>query len=98
LRSAVFRSFLRPEPGYQLPNDYGLYTGDSDRAVAEAIAEFSSAAQALAPSLGLTSFQQRLAAFQDCSVFTEAGTTYDEFFGYQAPGWYDMDGKWLGRT
>src|SRR5205085_5358117 len=26
----------------------------------------------------------------------EAGTAYDEFFGYQAPEWYDTDGKWLG--
>ena len=70
---------------------------EANRAIRDAIADYVSGASRLAPTLGLTTFQQRLAAFQDCSVFTEAGTTYDEFFGYQAPVWYDTDGKWLGQ-
>src|SRR5438477_12952574 len=75
MRSAVFRSFLRPEPGFEFPDDYGLYDPDANLAVKETIEEFVSAARGLAPSLGLTNFQQRLAAFQDPSVSTEGGTT-----------------------
>jgi hypothetical protein len=98
MRSAVFRSFLRPEPGYDLPEDYGLMDPEANRAVGEAIADYVSAARALVPSLGLTNFQQRLTVFQDASVFTEDGSTYDEYFGYQSPERYDTDGKWLGPT
>jgi hypothetical protein len=98
MRRAIFRSFLRPEPGYELPNDYGLCDPDANRAVRAAIAEFIDAARILAPSLGLTNFQERLYAFQDNSVMTEDGSTYDEFFGHQIPELYDINGKWLELT
>jgi len=97
MRSAVFRSFLRPEPGYELPDDFGLYDAEANYAVKEAIAEYVSTAMSLAAALGLSSFQQRLAAFQNPSIATRDGTTYDEFFGYQVPRLYDADGKWLGQ-
>jgi hypothetical protein len=98
MRRAVFRSFLRPEPGYELPDDLGLFDDDANREVKEAIAEYISAARVLAPSLGLTTFQHRLAAFQDCSVVTQDGTTYDDFFGHQIPSYYGPNGEWLPPT
>ncbi len=95
MRKTVFLSFLRPEPDYQFPDDYGLYDAEANLAVKAAIVDYVTAVQALAPSLGITNFQQRLAAFQNVSVYTEDGTTYDEFFGYQVPSRYDLDGNWL---
>jgi hypothetical protein len=98
MRAAVFRSFLRPEPEYELTDDFGLCDPDANRAVQKAIEEYVAAALVLSRSLRLTTFQQRLAAFQDNSVSTEDGTTSDDFFGYQNPARYDRNGKWLGGT
>jgi hypothetical protein len=98
MRRAIFWGFLRPKAGYELPDEFGLYTDAPNGIVREALADYISAAVALAPTIGLMNFQQRLAAFQDCSVVTENGTTYDEFFGVQSPSLYDLDGKWLGPS
>jgi hypothetical protein len=98
MRAAVFQSFLCPEPEFELPDDYGLCDPEANTAVKEAIEDFVGAARVLAPSLGLANFQQRLAAFQDPSVSTKSGTTYDEFFGHQVPRLYDVNGNWLGGS
>ncbi len=94
--AAVFSSFLLPEPGYELPDDFGLCSVEANRAVWLALSEYITAARELAPMEGPTTFQQRLAALQDADVMTPGGATHDEFFGYYVPSLYTEDGDWLG--
>jgi hypothetical protein len=96
MAEAVFCSFLLPEPGYELPYDFGLCSPEANQAVREALREYITAARELAPQEGLTTFQQRLAALQDADVITESGSTHDEFFGYFVPSLYTENGDWLG--
>jgi hypothetical protein len=93
---AVFSTFLLPEADYEFPEDFGLCTPEANQAVRKALLEYVTAARSLAPSEGLRTFQQRLAALQDVSVITEDGGTYDEFFGSYAAGMYGENGEWLG--
>jgi hypothetical protein len=94
--SVVFQSYFRPEPGYELPDDYGMSSEEANKEVKDALAAYVTAARLQAPEEGRVTFQQRLAAFQNSGVVTENGGTYDEFFGVFARGMYTEDGKWLG--
>lgn len=98
MSEAVFRTFLLPEEGYELPDDFGLCTPEANRAVKEALLKYVDGARGLSNAKGLQTFQQRLAAFQDISVITEIGTsTCDDFFGAFAASMYGEDGEWLGE-
>lgn len=66
---AVFSGFIKPKPGYGLPDDYGM-SGEDDRVIKAALREYIDGATALAPTLGLTTFHRRLAAFQNKDVRT----------------------------
>lgn len=93
---AIFNAFLRPKAGYQFPDEFGFEAPEANLAVRDALMDYTSAACELAPTVGLRTFQERLAAFQDSSVFTEDGGTYDEFFGSYVSGMYSEHGDWLG--
>ena len=97
MSEAVFRAFLVPERDYEFPDEFGLCGPEADLAVRDALLDYVNAARELAPAEGLLTFQQRLAAFQDCSVFTEhGGSTTDDFFGGFAASMYSENGEWLG--
>lgn len=96
MAEAVFNTFLLPKAGYTFPDDFGLETAKANLAVRNALLEYTSAACELAPTVGVRTFRQRLAALQDISVITEDGGTYDEFFGSYAAGMYTEHGEWLG--
>ncbi len=76
----VLRGLLRPEPGYQPTGEYGL-DPEANRKVAAALAAFCKAAEAEARRLGLTTFEQRVAAFQNPQVVTSGGSDFNDFFG-----------------
>jgi hypothetical protein len=88
----ILRGFLRCEPGFTPSGEYGL-DPEANRLVARAIARFVEAARKAAESEGLTTFHQRLAAFQNNAVRTEDGSDYNDFFGYVDGAWYDASGK-----
>jgi hypothetical protein len=96
MASAVFNTSLSPKDGYRFPHDFGLTEPHGNQAVREALKRYASAARELAPTVGVRTFQQRLAAFQDSSVCTEDGATYDDFFGSYSVAMCTEDGEWLG--
>jgi hypothetical protein len=91
---AVFYGFIRPLAGYQLPDDFGMFSASANQQVRTAISEYVDSANRRADELGLSTFHQRLAAFQNRSVRTpsERWNDFDEFFGYTNPDSYDENG------
>jgi hypothetical protein len=94
--AAIFDGFLWPEPAFEVPGDFGLATPEANASVQAALRDYIAAARALAPQVGISTFQQRLAALQDTTVWTADGGTHDEFFGSYAACMYDEDGNWQG--
>ena len=94
---AVFRSFLRPDArGTNCSDTYGLYVPRGPDVVRGGDRRIRQSGLRIGPvhHLGLNQLpRQRLAAFQDSSVFAEDGTTFDEFFGAMAPQLYDAEGN-----
>ena len=96
MRRVVYKGFLKPEPSFSLPTDFGLHEDEANQQVREAIGRYIQAANVKAAELGL-GFRGRLLAFQDPTIQTPSGATYDEFFGYASPDWWTESGEWLGR-
>jgi hypothetical protein len=83
MSEAVHRAFLKPEPGYQFPPEYGMFEPEGNAAVRHALTEYVKRASARAGALGMSDPQERLAAFQDAEVATSGeGQTPDSFFGW----------------
>lgn len=76
----VLHAFLRPEPGFVPTGKYGL-DPEANSLVAKALAKYCKAADAVAKRLGLNTFAQRVAAFQDPNVTTSTGIDYNDYFG-----------------
>lgn len=99
LRQAVFCSFVKPVLNYDLPRKFGM-SNEDDIQIREALLEYIRSAQDIAPKLGILTFHQRLAAFQDSSVRTRSDgrwNDYDEFFGTSDPSIFDEDGNIVDR-
>ena len=80
---AVLRSFLKPEPGYALPSEFGMFDQDANAAVRKALAGYISKATARAAGIGMQAPAARLAAFQDAGVKTRGEEqSPDNFFGW----------------
>src|SRR5262249_3445868 len=92
---AVFAGFIRPQPGYNLPDSFEMYTPEGDRKVREVIEWFLAAARPAAASAGLSTFHQRLAAFQTRGVRTARTNDIEGYFGWAPPEQYDEAGKLL---
>ena len=92
----IFHLFIKPTPGYNLPDDYGMQ--DNDNLVIKAILrDYTTKASDLAASLGLRTFHQRLAAFQNGDIATERKNYFDDFFGWSNPDWFDHTGNVIFR-
>lgn len=89
---AVFDGFVRPVTDYLPPADYGMSSDGANRAIHEALAWFISAANSRAEVLGLSSFNPRLAAFQDEEVRSDRGSYFDDYFGWINPAQFDESG------
>lgn len=89
---AVFFEFIKPRPGFVLPDDYGMPEGEN-RAIKAALGAYIEGARALAPAAGLDTFHKRLVAFQNLAVRTaEQKNDYDDFFGWSNPELFDEAG------
>ena len=94
LSNAAFDGFIRPINAFVLPDSYGLYTEEANRAVKKALDSFITAANEMAKRNGITAFHDRLAAFQNGDVESDIeGVFYDDFFGYSRPDAFDTQGK-----
>jgi hypothetical protein len=97
MSDAVFDGFLRPVAGFVLPNRYAMFSEDGDRLVGQALAGFLPAANRSAAESGLSSFHQRLSAFQDGTVQSADGSYYDDYFGWANPEDYDASSTVVPR-
>jgi hypothetical protein len=83
---AVHKSFIVPQPGYQLPDDFGMFSDDGNKKVRVALARFLAHPDLAAAAKKLKTPRERLDAFQDVEVESSEGNTQDEYFGYaEAP-------------
>lgn len=90
---AVFFGFIKPRPGFVLPDDYGM-PEEGNRAIEAALGAYIKGARALAPAAGLDTFHKRLAAFQNAAVRTaEQKNDFGDFFGWSNPGQFDEAGN-----
>jgi hypothetical protein len=92
--AAVFFGFIKPKPGYMLPDEYSM--GDEDnRRIRAALQAYVNGARALAPTVGVDTFHKRLAAFQNLAVRTAAPhrNDYNDFFGWSPPAAFDAEGN-----
>lgn len=92
----IFHLFVKPTPGYVMPDEYGMPDEDN-RVIKAALREYIDGASALAPALGLDTFHKRLAAFQNGEVRTAGANYYDDFFGWSAPQLFDEAGNVIRR-
>jgi hypothetical protein len=90
---AVIDGFIRPKPGYVLPATFGLRRPGGDQRVREVLAWFLPAANQCAQQCGLTTFHQRLAAFQNGAVRTARTYDTEDYFGWLEPSSYDETGQ-----
>jgi AcrR family transcriptional regulator len=93
----VFDGFLRPVPGFELTDRYAMFSDEGDQLVHQALAEFLPAVNQHAAEAGLTSFHQRLSAFQDGELQSTAGSYFDDYFGWANPKDYDAEGAVVSR-
>jgi hypothetical protein len=97
MSAAVFDGFLRPVPGFELPEHYSMFSEEGDKLVKQALAEFVPSAIRCGVETGLISFHERLSAFQDGDVKSTAGCYFDDYFGWANPRDYDAEGIVLVR-
>src|SRR5262249_2078278 len=93
MRNAVFFGFIKPRPGFVLPDDYGTPEAEN-RAIRVALEAYIDGARALATTMGLDTFHKRLAAFQISAIQTaEQKNDYEEFVGWSDPALFDEAGN-----
>ncbi len=78
---AISKTFISAEPGYVLPDSFGMFSDEGNQKVKAAISKFLSHSEVKDAALALTTPQERLDAFQD-PIETAAGQTQEEYFGY----------------
>lgn len=93
----VMDGFVRRNPEFVMPDRLGMRSEDADLELRQALASYINTANRLADEIGLSSFHERLSAFQNAAVKTNLPNAldYDEFFGHTPPEWYDEKGNVL---
>jgi len=81
MHEAVYRTLVEPEPGYQLPEEFAMFSPEGNQKVRATLATFFAHPEFAAAKL-LPTPKERLDAFQDIEVESSQGITYDEYFGY----------------
>jgi hypothetical protein len=90
---AIFFGFVKPQPDYELPDDYGMPDAENGD-IKTALAEYINGMHTLAQATGITTFHGRLKAFQNSSVRTaKQKNDFDDFFGWSNPEFFDDDGN-----
>jgi hypothetical protein len=95
--NAIRDGYVREKPNYEVPSDLGMYSDEANEAVQRAIETYIAAANELARELGIVTFHDRIAAFQNGNVRVnpETAIDYEELFGHSPPEWYDSEGNVL---
>ncbi len=83
LSKVILHSFLIPQHGYTLPEEFGMPTPEGNRAIYEALSRFLSHLQMTAGRAELLTAEDRLKAFQDPDV-RGRGAAFDMYFTYRA--------------
>jgi hypothetical protein len=92
MSNAIVDGFVRHRHDYIVPDDFGMFSKEANRAVKAAIAQYIAAAIQKADEMELTGFHERLNAVQDSSVRSFGGNDYDEFLGHSPAEFFDQDG------
>jgi hypothetical protein len=86
MREAVHKSFIVPQKGYVLPDDFQMFSPEGNEKVKAVLQKFLEHPEVVAAAKTLTTPEDRLDAFQDPDVESAEGNAYDEYFGYaEAP-------------
>ena len=93
----VMDGFVRRKPGFTMPSRLGMRSEDADHELRQALDSYIEDANKLADEIGLSSFHDRLAAFQNRAVRTNPAIDvgYEELFWHTPPDWYDEAGNIL---
>ena len=78
---AVHKSFIEPEAGYELPDEFGMFSNGANKKVKAALEKFLAHPQVVAAGKEVATAKERLAAFQDAEVESNEGNIYEEYFG-----------------
>ncbi len=90
----IFFMFIKPESGYEMPEDFGLRDTEGNGLVKAAITQYITSAIHASAEAGLETFHDRLAAFQNEDVQSNRdGTFFDDYFGWWNPDHFDSMGN-----
>jgi hypothetical protein len=93
MTDAVFNGFVKKQPDYVLPHEFGLYSAEANSEVRAALERFIAEANSKAESLD---FGSRLSAFQNVDVTVgDEQFCYNDFFRYMPPEQFDANGNAL---
>ena len=80
LHDAVYRTLVEPEPGF-VQEEFGMLDPAGDERLKSILAKFFAHPE-FAAARQLPTPKARLDAFQDHTVLSSTGNSYDEYFGY----------------
>ena len=83
MNAAIVNGFIFQKENYIIPDSFGLYKEEANKAVKEALTAYI---EAMLPLAKESSAEERLEMFQDEDVVSDEGQDPDEFFG-----WIDSD-------
>jgi len=81
MHEAVYKKLVEPQPDYQIPDEFGMFSPEGNKKVKAILTQFFSHPE-FAEAKMLPTSKARLEAFQDMEVESAEGNTYDEYFGY----------------
>ena len=83
IRDALNDGYVTPKDGFELPETFGMFEPDGNAQVGAALRQFLAAANKIAAQRkNLQTAKGRLRSIQDENVTSDAGTLYDEYWGY----------------
>ena len=91
MTDAVFHGFVRRQPDFELPQEFGMYSSTANADVRAALEQFITVANSNGESLD---FHSRLAAFQNLDVTVgDAQFCYNDYFRHTPPNSFDAEGN-----
>ena len=90
---AVMDGYIRTNPDFILPLEYGMYSTRGNEAVRATLGCFIEAAKREAAQSGLTGFRDRLASVQNRAVQTRTHRDYEDYWGHTPTSLYDDAGN-----
>ncbi|MCL2119689.1 MAG: hypothetical protein FWH27_14835 [Planctomycetaceae bacterium] len=91
---AILEGFYRLDENYcYTPRQFAMYSDDGNTKVMAVLYAFISEAIEAAKCEGLDTFHKRFAAFQNRSIVSDEGHSFDYYFGHWNTEDFDEDGK-----